>query len=97
MDGRRLRAGRDGPRRTPGSRACRRAVGDELGRPAQIGGVPWGADMRLFCARGIPTTMVGTNGIRLAHGVDERVRADELVTLTRLLTRAVLRFPAGTR
>lgn len=78
----------------PWVRAVQGAVGDELGRPARIGGVPWGADMRLFCARGIPTTMVGTHGIRLAHSVDERVRTDELITLSRALTRAILRFPA---
>ncbi len=78
----------------PWVQAVRRAAEDELGRPVEIGGVPWGADMRLFCARGIPTTMFGTNGIRLAHGVDERVDAAEVVTLTRALTRALLRFPA---
>ena len=34
--------------------------------------------MRLFCARGIPTVMVGTRGLELAHAVDERVRVEEL-------------------
>ena len=32
--------------------------------PRRLAGVPYGADMRLFCARGIPTVMVGTAGPR---------------------------------
>ena len=56
-------------------------------------GVPWGADMRLFCARGIPTVMVGTSGIELAHAVDERVRIDEVAALARIIA-AILAAPA---
>ena len=52
-------------------------------------GVPYGADMRLFCARGIPTVMVGTPGLELAHAVDERVRVEDLATLARIIARAV--------
>ena len=70
----------------------RAAVEDELGRPARVVGVPWGADMRLFRARGIPCTMVGTTGIERAHAVDEWVAVDELVALARVLVRAVVRF-----
>ena len=55
--------------RDRGRRGARRAR-----RPARLTGVPYGADMRLFCARGIPTVMVGTPGLELAHAVDERVR-----------------------
>jgi acetylornithine deacetylase len=64
----------------------RAAVAAERGS-APITGVPWGADMRLFCGRGIPTVMVGTTGIELAHAVDERVRVDELVSLARIVAR----------
>ena len=39
------------------------AFADELGRPVRPAGVPWGADMRHFTARGIPCTMAGTPGI----------------------------------
>jgi len=46
--------------------------------------------MRLFCARGIPTVMVGTSGLELTHAVDERVRVDELAALARIIARAVL-------
>jgi acetylornithine deacetylase len=48
--------------------------------------------MRHFCARGIPTVMVGTNGIELAHAVDEYVVVDELAAVARLGARAVLNF-----
>jgi acetylornithine deacetylase len=46
--------------------------------------------MRLFTARGIPTVMVGTSGIELAHAVDERASVDELVALARIIVRAVV-------
>jgi acetylornithine deacetylase len=59
------------------------------GLEAKLGGVPWGADMRLYTARGIPTVMVGTSGIELAHAVDERVRLDEVEALSRIIARAI--------
>jgi acetylornithine deacetylase len=71
------------------------AVEAELHCPARVAGVPWGADMRLFTARGIPCTMVGTTGIERAHAVDEWVAVDELVALARVLVRAIVRFGAG--
>lgn len=67
----------------------RAAVSAERG-DAPVAGVPWGADMRLFCARGIPAVMVGTTGIELAHAVDERVSVDELVSVARIVARTVL-------
>jgi acetylornithine deacetylase len=66
------------------------AVEAERGRPARIAGVPWGADMRLFGARGIPCAMAGTTGIERAHAVDEWVALDELVALARIVVRAVV-------
>jgi acetylornithine deacetylase len=71
------------------------AVEAERGRPARRVGVPWGADMRLFAARGIPCVMAGTSGIERAHAVDEWVDAGELVTLARVLVRALLRVPSS--
>ena len=64
------------------------ALAAELGRPARVAGVPWGADMRLWCARGIPCVMVGPRGIELAHGVDERVAIDDLAAVARTIVRA---------
>ncbi|HET6547027.1 MAG TPA: M20/M25/M40 family metallo-hydrolase, partial [Solirubrobacter sp.] len=72
----------------------RDALSDELGRRAELAGVPWGADMRLFTARGIPAVMVGTTGIELAHAVDESVSIAELAAVARTIIRAVLRFRA---
>jgi acetylornithine deacetylase len=76
----------------------REAVAAELGREVALAGVPWGADMRLWTARGIPTVMVGTPGIELAHAVDERVRVDDLATVARAIVRVATSFaPAATR
>jgi acetylornithine deacetylase len=69
----------------------RAAVRDETGH-AELAGVPWGADMRQFTTRGIPAVMVGTRGIELAHAVDESVSLAELVTVARVIIRAVLRY-----
>jgi acetylornithine deacetylase len=67
----------------------RAAVRAERGGDAPIAGVPWGADMRLYAARGIPAVMVGTTGIELAHAVDERVRIDEVAAVARIIARAL--------
>jgi acetylornithine deacetylase len=70
----------------------RGALAAELGREVDVVGVPWGADMRLWTARGIPTVMAGTPGIERAHAVDERVRVDDLVTLARTIVRVATAF-----
>jgi acetylornithine deacetylase len=72
----------------PWARRVRAAVERERGA-APVVGVPYGADMRLFCARGIPAVMVGTSGIELAHAVDERVRIDEVAAVARIAAAAV--------
>ena len=68
------------------------AANDELGRPVEPVGVPYGADMRLFCERGIPCVMFGTPGLERAHAVDEYVEVADLVALTRALIRVIARF-----
>ena len=80
----------DGPLAT----LVRAAATAALGRPAAVAGVPWGADMRLFAAAGIPTVMVGTSGIDVAHAVDERVAVAELGTLALLLDSILTGFGA---
>jgi len=55
-------------------------------------GVPYGADMRLFCERGIPCVMAGTPGLELAHAVDERVAVADLVRLSEGILRVVRAF-----
>jgi acetylornithine deacetylase len=76
----------------PFAALVRRALTDELGGDVATVGVPWGADMRLWTARGIPTVMAGTPGIETAHAVDERVRIDDLVTLARVIERVAKGF-----
>jgi acetylornithine deacetylase len=71
------------------------AMAGERGAPPALAGVPWGADMRLFAARGIPCVMAGTTGIERAHAVDEWVAVDELVSVARFLVRAILRLPSS--
>ncbi len=68
----------------------RRAGAAELGAAPALAGVGYGADMRLFCARGIPCVMFGPRGIRLAHAVDERVAVADLVTVARVIVRCAL-------
>jgi acetylornithine deacetylase len=63
------------------------AVEVETGRRPRRVGVPYGADMRLFTARGIPCVMAGPSGIERAHAVDEWVDAAELVALARTVVR----------
>src|SRR3954468_7565321 len=76
----------------PFARLVRDAVAAERGREARVAGVPWGADMRLWCARGIPCVMAGPTGIELAHAVDERVRVEDLVATARTIVRVAFGF-----
>ena len=78
----------------PFARLVRDSITAETGREARVAGVPWGADMRLWCARGIPCVMAGPSGIELAHAVDERVRVDDLVAVARTIVRVVHGFTA---
>jgi acetylornithine deacetylase len=64
----------------------------ELERAVDPVGVTYGADMRLFCERGIPCVMFGTPGLERAHAVDEFVEIADLVALARTLIRVIARF-----
>jgi acetylornithine deacetylase len=55
-------------------------------------GVPWGADMRLWTAKGIPTVMCGTHGIERAHAVDEYVEIADTERLAGVVRQVVERF-----
>jgi acetylornithine deacetylase len=85
------------PADDPWARLVAGAVADERRRPPRIAGVPWGADMRLFTARGIPCVMSGPSGIERAHAVDEWVAVDELLAVARMLVRVVVRSAGGVR
>jgi acetylornithine deacetylase len=73
----------------PWTRRVADAIARERGRPTRVVGVPYGADMRLFTARGIPCVMAGTTGLERAHAVDEWVALDELVTVARVVARVL--------
>lgn len=62
-------------------------------RPAASGG-PYGSDLRLLAAAGIPTLHIGPGDVRLAHAPDERVSVDEIAWVTRMLVLAILRWCA---
>ncbi len=51
--------------------------------------------MRLYTARGIPCVMVGTNGLELAHAVNERVAVEDVYKLARVLARSLVRLQFG--
>ena len=72
----------------------RGAAGAELGAPPALAGVGYGADMRQYCDRGIPTVMFGPSSIRLAHAADERVEVGDLVTVARVIVRSAVGFAA---
>lgn len=70
----------------------RDAAAGELGEAPPLVGVGYGADMRLFCDRGIPCVLFGPRGIRLAHAADERVAIADLVSVARVIVRSALAF-----
>jgi acetylornithine deacetylase len=77
----------------PFVQAVARAAREETGTTPPLLGVPYGSDMRLFCARGIPCVMFGPPGLELAHAVDERVSVAALVEVARVLVRLLLARP----
>lgn len=64
------------------------------GRPITVQGAPWGSDLRLYAAAGIPTVHYGPGDVRLAHGPDEAVPVTDLLTTAEVLLR-VLQPPAA--
>jgi len=76
----------------PFAALVRDALRVELGREVTLAGVPWGADLRLWTARGIPCVMAGTPGIERAHAVDEHVALADLETLARAIVRVACAF-----
>ncbi|MCX5602952.1 ArgE/DapE family deacylase [Streptomyces phaeochromogenes] len=54
-------------------------------------GAPYGSDLRLYAAAGIPTLQFGPGDIRLAHSSQEQVCVSEVVRVTRALVLSALR------
>ena len=59
-------------------------------RPVERG-APYGSDLRLYAAAGIPTLHYGPGDVRLAHGPDESVELVEVQTAARALGTLLLR------
>ncbi len=59
--------------------------------PPRERGAPYGSDLRLYAAAGIPTLHYGPGDVRLAHSPDEAVPVRELVAVTEALTLTLLR------
>jgi acetylornithine deacetylase len=75
----------------------RTAHADTTGGPAlRERGAPYGSDLRLYAAEGIPTLQYGPGDVRVAHSPREQVSLREVVQVTRALVVAVLRV-VGTR
>ncbi len=54
-------------------------------------GAPYGSDLRLYSAAGVPTLHFGPGDVRLAHGPREQVQVSDVVAVTRVLVLAALR------
>ena len=54
-------------------------------------GAPYGSDLRLYAAEGIPTLQYGPGDVELAHAVDERVPVADLVAVARAFAALALR------
>jgi len=62
------------------------------GRSPGVIGAPWGSDIRLLSGiGGIPAVHYGPGDVRKAHGPDESVPVEDLVTVTRALVMLVAR------
>lgn len=59
--------------------------------PPRERGAPYGSDLRLYSAAGIPTLQYGPGDVRLAHSPREMVPWSEVVTVARTLIVATLR------
>ncbi|MGF1661859.1 MAG: M20/M25/M40 family metallo-hydrolase [Kineosporiaceae bacterium] len=81
--------GQFAPGRTPAEHAVAAAVhrahAAVAGRAAGSWGAPYGSDLRLLVAEGVPTVHYGPGDVTLAHGPDESVPVPEVVGAARTL------------
>ncbi|WP_188193060.1 ArgE/DapE family deacylase [Nonomuraea sp. SYSU D8015] len=68
-----------------------RAVADTTGTRPPEAAAPYGSDLRLYAAGGIPTLHYGPGDVRYAHAPREQVRLAELHTVTRALALLAVR------
>ena len=58
--------------------------------------MPYGSDLRLYVGAGIPTLHYGPGSPREAHGPDESVPIEEVVTTSEVLALALQSAPQST-
>lgn len=69
------------------------AVRSLNGTDPRVGGVRYGADMRLLVNQGqVPTVLFGPGDVRKSHRPDESIRAQDLVEAARILAVTAIRF-----
>lgn len=74
------------------------AVQSLTGTAARIGGMRYGADMRLLVNQAhVPTVLFGPGDVRKSHRPDESIHAQDLVELARILTVTAIRFCGARR
>ena len=78
--------------RLPGGHPLLDVVQEALGTPWPVAAGPYGSDLRLLAAAGIPTLHVGPGDVRLAHAPDERVPVVDIERCTRLLADVIRRW-----
>lgn len=81
------------PRDDPVVGAVEGAFEGVTGRPPEVAGMTYGADMRLLVREaGIPTVLFGPGDVRDAHRPDENVTVSELETAAKTVAVAAMRF-----
>ena len=67
-----------------------------VGKEAQIEGVPYGSDLRLFTNHGqMPAILYGPGDVANAHSVNEFVPLDEVIACTKILALTIYRTCGG--
>jgi acetylornithine deacetylase len=69
-----------------------RDAAQSAGIPPRIEGFSAVADLAWYSKWGVPGALFGAGDVRLAHGPDEHVRCDDLITASKTLALALLRW-----
>ncbi len=69
----------------------RRTADPRAGQP-QVTGAPYGSDLRLYAAAGVPTLQYGPGDIRFAHSTDEHVEVADVLACARVYALHALRL-----
>jgi acetylornithine deacetylase len=67
-------------------------VSDVAGWPPAVRGAPYGSDLRLYTAAGVPTVQLGPGSTTSAHATDEFVQLAEVVAFARVYAVLALRL-----